>query len=36
LGGPIAEMDVNPIVAHETGAVAVDVLIVPRMQGEKP
>jgi len=36
LGGPIAEMDVNPIVAHEAGAVAVDVLIVPRMQGERP
>ena len=36
LSGPIAEMDVNPIVAHEAGAVAVDVLIVPRLEGEKP
>jgi len=35
LGDLIDEMDVNPIVAHDGGAVAVDALIVPRMQGEK-
>ena len=36
LGDLIAEMDVNPIVAHEGGAVAVDALVVPQKQGERP
>ena len=36
LGDLIAEMDVNPIIAHEGGAVAVDALVVPHKQGEKP
>ncbi len=36
LGDLIVEMDVNPIIAHERGAVAVDVFVVPRAEGGEP
>ena len=32
LGDAIAELDVNPIIAHQRGVVAVDVLVVPRSE----
>ncbi len=36
LGDLIVEMDVNPIIAHECGAVAVDAFVVSRAEGGEP